>query len=133
VGLALSDRTCTLATPLVVLERTPDLHQRIAAVVAEEEVQVVVVGLPRSLDGRERGAAQAARAEAEALDELLDVPVEMHDERLSTVVAHAGLAAGGRSARQRRGIVDAAAAAVFLQSWLDAAAGSRSSDSPEDQ
>jgi putative Holliday junction resolvase len=119
IGIALSDATGTLASPFAVLERSPDLAHRIAAIVQEEEVAVVVVGLPRSMDGRERAGAQRARREAEQLAAVVGVPLELHDERLSTVSAHAGLAASGRRSRERRGMVDAAAAAVILQSWLD--------------
>ena len=132
IGVARSDATGTLATPLVVLDRTTDLHRRIAALVAEEEVELVVVGLPRSLDGRDREAARKARAEAAALGQALAVPVVLQDERLTTVVAHAGLAGAGRSAKQRRGMVDAAAAAVILQSWLDSPEGRRRRSRPNE-
>jgi putative Holliday junction resolvase len=131
VGVALSDRTGTLASPLVVLPRTPDLHDRLASLVDEHEVEAVVVGLPRSLDGRERQAAATVRAEVRRLADRLAVPTHLQDERLSTVAAHAGLAAAGRTARQRRGTVDASAAAVLLQSWLDSPAGRRPEEGPE--
>ena len=125
VGVALSDATGTLASPLVVLPRTADLHDRLRDLVVEHEVGAVVVGLPRSLDGRERQAARTVRDEVRRLASRLPVPVHLQDERLSTVAAHAGLAAAGRTARQRRGTVDASAAAVLLQSWLDSPAGRR--------
>jgi putative Holliday junction resolvase len=130
VGVARSDATGTLASPLVVLDRTPDLHRRVADLVRDEEAELVVVGLPRSLDGRDGDAAKKARAEAAALERALPVPVVLHDERLTTVVAHAGLAGAGRSAKQRRGMVDAAAAAVILQSWLDSPDGPRRRTAP---
>jgi putative holliday junction resolvase len=130
IGVALSDATGTLATPFALVERGPDAPRRIAEIVAAEEVAVVVVGLPRSMDGRDRAAAERARTDAAAIERLVDVPVELHDERLSTVSAHASLAAAGRSSRQRRGMVDAAAAAVILQSWLDAPAGRRFREGP---
>jgi putative Holliday junction resolvase len=132
IGIALSDATGTLATPFAVLERGPDLHRRIAAIVAEEEVAVVVVGLPRSMDGRDRAAAQRAQSEAAQLQTAVKIPVELHDERLSTVSAHAGLAASGRRSRERRGMVDAAAAAVILQSWLDSPSGRSRRDAPNE-
>ena len=125
VGVALSDPDGILASPLAVLPRTPDLLDRLAGLALEHGAAAVVVGLPRSLDGRERQAAGAARAEAGLLAERVDVPVHLQDERLTTVVAHAGLAAAGRTGRQRRGSVDASAAAVLLQSWLDSPAGRR--------
>lgn len=131
VGTALSDATGTLATPLAVLPRTDDLHDRIAGLVEEHDVGAVVIGLPRSLDGRERQAARAVRSEARRLAQRLPVPVHLQDERLTTVAAHAGLAAAGRTARQRRGSVDASAAAVLLQSWLDSPAGRRPEEDPD--
>lgn len=125
IGVALSDSSGTLASPLTVLRRHPSLHDELARLVDEHEANMVVVGLPRSLDGLERQAARTVRAEVRQLVERLDVPVCLQDERLSTVAAHAGLAAAGRSSRQRRGTVDASAAAVLLQSWLDSPAGRR--------
>ena len=130
VGVALSDPTGTLASPLAVLPRSARLLDQLAALAAEHEVDAVVVGLPRSLDGQERQAAKAARAEAGVLAERLSVPVHLQDERLSTVAAHAGLAAAGKTARQRRGSVDASAAAVLLQSWLESPAGRRPEEGP---
>lgn len=125
VGVALSDPDGILASPLAVLPRTADLFDRLAALVREHDAGAVVVGLPRSLDGRERQAARAARADARRLAERVGVPVHLQDERLTTVVAHAGLAAAGKRSRQRRGSVDASAAAVLLQSWLESPAGRR--------
>jgi len=130
VGVALSDPTGTLASPLAVLPRSARLLDQLAALAAEHEVDAVVVGLPRSLDGQERKAAKAARAEAGVLATRLSVPVHLQDERLSTVAAHAGLTAAGRTARQRRGSVDASAAAVLLQSWLESPAGRRPEEGP---
>ena len=80
-----------------------------------------MVGLPRSLSGREGPSARAARAEAEALQALAgpDLPVELHDERFSTVTARRGVAAGGARRAARRRPVDASAAAVMLQSYLE--------------
>lgn len=123
IGVSLSDAGGVLASPLLTIERTGDaaaIYRRLAALVAEEAVEVVVVGLPFSLDGTEGQAAQAARAEAEALADVLAVPVVTHDERLTTVTAHQQLQAAGVKGRRRRQIVDQQAAAVLLQAWLDA-------------
>ena len=130
VGVALSDPDGILASPLVVLPRSADLLDRLVDLVLEHGVGAVVVGLPRSLDGRERQAARAARTEAELLAERVEVPVHLQDERLSTVVAHTAMAAAGRTGRQRRGSVDASAAAVLLQSWLESPAGRRPEEDP---
>ena len=88
--------------------------------VAEEEAEVVVVGLPRSLDGSTGPAAAAAQREADELADVLPVPVVTHDERFTTVTAHQQLRAAGVDGRRRRQIVDQQAAVVLLQSWLDA-------------
>ncbi|MGH9135942.1 MAG: Holliday junction resolvase RuvX, partial [Acidimicrobiales bacterium] len=81
---------------------------------------LVLVGLPRSLDGSLGPAARAALAEVDELRAVLPVPVETHDERFTTVTAHDQLRAAGVQGRARAAIVDQQAAAVLLQSWLDA-------------
>jgi putative Holliday junction resolvase len=120
----LSDESGTLATPAGVIRRSGDAEADRRALVAratEEAVDTVVVGLPLSLSGETGRAAEAALAEVEALRQLLSVPVVTHDERLTTVSAVRALRSSGRSTRRRpRGDVDSAAAAVLLQSWLDA-------------
>lgn len=123
IGLAVSDPGGVLASPLRTLERTrdvPAVHRQLAAIVAQEEIEVVVVGLPLGLDGSEGAAAAAARAEAAALADVLRVPVVTHDERLTTVTAHQQLQAAGVDGRRRRHLVDQQAAVVLLQAWLDA-------------
>jgi putative Holliday junction resolvase len=122
VGVAVSDRSGTIATPLLVLQRTGSLdedHRRIAALVAEEEAERVVVGLPLSLDGSMGPAARGAVAEAEALATVVGVPVETYDERLTTVTAESALREAKMRAQARRRLVDKVAAAVMLQAWLD--------------
>lgn len=122
IGVAVSDSGGLLATPYEVIERSGDGaadRERIAEVVRDVGAGTVVVGLPLSLDGSAGPAAVAATAEADALRRVLAVPVECHDERLSTVSAHRSLAASGVKAKARRGVVDQVAAAVLLQSWLD--------------
>jgi putative Holliday junction resolvase len=122
IGVAVSDGTGTLASPHCVLERGErrgDDHAAIAALVAELGAERVVVGLPLSLSGATGTAAQAAEEETAALAAMLAVPVESFDERLTTVAAHRSMAASGVKSRQRRKTVDAVAAAVMLQNWLD--------------
>ena len=123
VGLALSDSDGRIATPLEVLERTGSEaqdHAAIAEVVAERDVAVVVVGLPISLDGSMGPAARAARAEIARLAAAVGVPVETCDERFSTAAAEQHLDRGEVRGSKRRQVVDMVAAAVLLQSWLDA-------------
>ena len=128
VGVAVSDDQGRLATAHAVLERTGDDdgdRRRLASVVSALGAGEVVVGLPLSLDGTPGPAARWAAAEARALSRVLDLPLHLHDERLSTVTAsrRPGSVGTGRrrptTARQRKP-VDATAAAVMLQSWLDA-------------
>lgn len=123
VGIAASDPTGTLASPVTVVRRSSaggDV-ERLAALVGEREAIEVVVGLPRSLRDREGTAAVAARAFATTLAaRVAPVPVRLVDERLSTVTAQRGLHAGGRTVKSSRPVIDAAAAAVILQSALDA-------------
>ncbi len=116
-----------MATPYSVIKRSGDARvdrARVAEIVSEVEAGLVVVGLPLSMDGSEGRAAKAALQEAEALRALLDVPVELQDERLTSVTANRSLTEAGVTGRRRRkareaGAVDQAAAAVLLQSWLD--------------
>jgi putative Holliday junction resolvase len=123
VGVAICDPDGVLATPLVTVPRDveggSDLRA-IAGLVAEHAVVGVVVGLPRTLAGREGPAAEAARAFVDALAGVLDVPVELSDERLTTVVATQQLRERGVKGRKQRAVVDQAAAVAILQGWLDA-------------
>jgi putative Holliday junction resolvase len=122
IGIAVSDRSGTIATPLTVLARSGNVradHRRIAELVAEEEAVRVVVGLPLNMSGTSGPAATAAVAEAEALATVVGVPVETHDERRTTVTADSVLQQRGMRAPARRAVIDKVAAAVMLQSWLD--------------
>lgn len=122
IGIAVSDRSGTIASPLCVLQRTGSVaqdHRRIAELVAEEEAVAVVVGLPLSMDGSMGPAAKAAVAEAAAMASVVGVPVETYDERLTTVTADRSMMEARMRAEARRRIVDKIAAAVMLQSWLD--------------
>jgi len=128
VGVALSDPGGVLATPLVTLGRDgtagTDLD-RLVALVDEHEVVEVVVGLPRTLAGRDGPAAQAAQDYAAAARERLaaagrDVPVVLSDERLTTVTATRTLSDRGVRGRKQRRVIDQAAAVAILQGHLDA-------------
>ena len=125
VGVARSDPRGVLATPLATLARSAsndaDIAQ-LAALVAEYEAVGVVVGLPRTLAGREGPSAVMAREYADRLAVAIDpIAVRLADERLTTVSATRKLADGGlRGARAKRAVIDQAAAVEILQSWLDA-------------
>jgi putative Holliday junction resolvase len=123
VGIARSDPRGVLAVPVVTLARDPAKNRdlaELAALVAEYEAVGVVVGLPRTLAGREGQAAQLAREYGAALAErIAPVPVEYLDERLTTVSAQRKLAEGGVRGRAGRAVVDQVAAVELLQQWLD--------------
>ncbi len=122
IGVALSDSDGSMALPYDVVHRSGDRdrdHRRIAELVAETEAEIVVVGLPLSLDGSVGPMAKRYRAEARRLRATLQVPVETYDERLTTVTAERALRETDLSGRARRKVVDQVAAAVMLQSWLD--------------
>ncbi len=123
VGVALSDPDGVLATPLCTVPRDAEHGTdlaTIAGLVAEHGVVGIVVGLPRTLAGREGPAAEAARAFAAALSGRVAVPLEFVDERLTTVVATRQLRESGRKGRRQRAVVDQVAAVGILQGWLDA-------------
>lgn len=120
IGVASSDPSGMLATPLETVRRGRDDVRRIRRLTEESGAVEVVVGLPRSLSGREGPAAVAVREFADRLARRLSpVPVRLVDERLSTVSAEAVLRSRGRTGQKRRAVVDMAAAVVILQHALD--------------
>ncbi|HEX2218385.1 MAG TPA: Holliday junction resolvase RuvX [Gemmatimonadales bacterium] len=123
IGLALSDETQTLATPLETLVRRRGKRfpmGRFFELIAEHRPAGMVVGLPLSGEGAEEESAEAARALAGELAQRSGLPVELWDERMSTARALAAIREQGGSTRGRKGDVDALAAAVLLQHFLDA-------------
>ncbi len=128
IGIAVSDRTGTIASPLVVLQRSGSIrrdHEAIRALVVEEEAEMLVVGLPLNMNGSSGPAAKAAVAEAQALATVVGVPVITFDERRTTVTADRALIEARIGAQARRKLVDKVAAAVLLQTWLDSRAAQR--------
>ncbi len=119
IGVARSDPGGILASPLAVVRSGPGALDELARLAAD--AIEVVVGLPTSLTGREGAAAAAARSfAADLAGRITPVPVRLVDERFTTTQAHEALRRGGKDARARREVVDAAAAAVLLQAALDA-------------
>jgi putative Holliday junction resolvase len=124
VGVALSDESRVLASPVVVLHRRGGLApvlDALADLVRRESVSQLVVGLPLNADGSEGPQARRARDFARVAARAIGVPVCLWDERLSTQEAEAVVRAQGRSTRRQRqrGELDAVAAAVILQDYLD--------------
>lgn len=122
IGVAVSDSEGLLATPIEVIFRQKDARQDYLAVVElvkEWEVNIVVVGMPYSLDGQEGPMAQKTLEEVKSLSDILPVPVVTYDERLTTVTAERSLREQGVSSKEGRKVIDQLAAAVLLQAWLD--------------
>jgi len=118
VGVAASDPRRVLASPVETVAAPG--YERVVEIVAEREAVLVLVGLPRSLSGRASSAsADMARDYAAELEQRLDVPVLLQDERLTTVEAAHALRASGKRGKEARGVVDQAAAVALLQGFLD--------------
>ncbi len=121
IGVAVSDPSGILATPVETVRRGPGDLDRIAALVAEYEAVELVVGLPRSLSGAEGPAAGRIREVASELaGRVSGIPLRFVDERFTTVTAERVLREQGRKGAKRRAVVDQAAAVVILQQALDA-------------
>jgi len=121
VGLAVSDPTGTIAQALATVPAEPrsTLPARLAEVAREQEAKRIVMGLPRRMDGSYGPEAKAARELASELRKSARMPVELEDERLTTVAAERSLIAGGVRREKRRASVDRVAATLLLQSHLD--------------
>ncbi|MEA2628586.1 MAG: putative pre6S rRNA nuclease [Chloroflexota bacterium] len=121
VGLALSDPTATIAQALATVPAEPSatLAARIAQIAKTSEAARIIVGLPRRLDGSRGPEANAAQALADAVRKVSGLPVEMVDERLTTVAAERSLIAAGVRRDKRRLSVDRVAATLMLQAHLD--------------
>lgn len=120
IGVASSDPSGYLATPVETVPRGDGDLARLHELILEHEAIRVYVGLPRSLSGAEGPAAERVRAFAQQLADLIDpIAVQLQDERLTTVSAEAMLRERGRKGQKRRAVVDQAAAVLILQSALD--------------
>ena len=120
-GLAICDEREMLASPLkVIAERNQErLVEQVAAEAQENRVKMLVVGLPKNMDGSEGESAQNARAFAQRLEETSGLPVAMRDERGTTVSAHSYLNTTDTRGKKRKAVVDAVAATIILQEFLD--------------
>ena len=122
IGVAVTDSGQTVATGVTVLPRRGDRHadhRALADLAAEYEVVGLVVGLPVSLSGELGPSARAVLEEVEEMRTQIELEVDTIDERFTTVTAARALDASGRSRRQQRPVIDRAAAAVLLQTWVD--------------
>lgn len=122
IGIALSDPLGWTAQGLGVISvkgSTGEEIEKIKEIAREHEVERIVVGLPRNMDGSPGSQAERARAFAGRLSKALGLPVEMWDERLTTVAAEKLLIEAGMSRDTRRQVIDKTAAVLILQSYLD--------------
>ncbi len=121
VGVALCDETYTLARPLLTLTRASKQEDfaRLDLICREQQIEKIIVGLPKTLRNEEGPQAQRVRRYAAELQAALNLPIDFWDERFSSVEAEERLAAASRKVRAK-GDIDSAAAAIILQDYLDA-------------
>ncbi len=125
IGIAIADDLGMMAHPLetIVVKSTPDPLARIAEIAAQHKIAVIVLGLPRHMDGSFGPAAEKARAFAEKLRRRIPAcEVRLWDERLTSVAAQRALHESGRNVKQSRAVIDQVAAQLILQGWLDSQA-----------
>ena len=122
IGVAVSDPSGTVATPVTVIDARRALGdgRELSRLVSDYEAELLVAGLPLSLDGSEGPQVARVRQAAERLAGLVSLPLEFADERLSSTEARRTMTEAGVSDRDKRGRIDMVAAAIFLQSYLDA-------------
>jgi len=124
IGLAISDELGMLAHPLETIHTgaTADPVERIAQIVARDKIGMIILGLPRNMNGTYGPAAEKVRAFAELLRAKVPCEVKLWDERLTSVAAQKSLHASGRNTKQSRSVIDQVAAQLILQGYLDSQA-----------
>lgn len=121
VGVAVSDELHLIAQPLEYIAPEPfaDFLARLKEILREKEIELIVIGLPRNMDGSYGPAALKVQEFAAALKDAVTIPLQLWDERLTTTQAQKYLIQGGVRREQRKEKVDKTAAAILLQSYLD--------------
>ena len=119
-GIAVCDPNEMLASPVTVINEkyVPNLVAKVAALAAEKKAELIVVGLPVNMDGSEGESAQNARRFADALREACGIPVDLLDERCTTMEAHVFLNATNTRGKKRKAVVDAVSAVIILENYL---------------
>ncbi|MEE1280862.1 MAG: Holliday junction resolvase RuvX [Acutalibacteraceae bacterium] len=120
-GLAICDKSEMLASPLGMIEdRNLDrVAEKIADYVKDRKVEMLVIGLPKNMDGTEGESAQNARSFAKQLEELCNIPTVMQDERGTTITAHSFLNTTDTRGKKRKKVVDTVAATIILEDYLN--------------
>lgn len=131
IGVAVSDELGMLAHPLETIPAGGEALKRVAKIAQEKNVERIIVGLPRHMNGSVGTGATEAIAFAGQLRALVSCEVVTWDERLTTTAANRALRASGRKARDSRGVVDQVAAQMILQGYLDSLPGLQIPDSPQ--
>ena len=121
IGVAVSDETKTIAQPLEYIPAEPfaEFLERLKKILVEKEVDFILLGLPRNMDGSYGPAAEKVQTFAGILKAAITVPIKMWDERLTSTMANRVLIQGNVRRDKRKEKVDAMAAAILLQSYLD--------------
>ncbi|MGA3164356.1 MAG: Holliday junction resolvase RuvX [Verrucomicrobiota bacterium] len=121
IGVAVSDETKTIAQPLEYIPAEPfaDFLARLKQLLVEKEIDLILVGLPRNMDGSYGLAAEKVQTFVAALKDAVVVPIKTWDERLTSAQANRVLIQGGVRRAKRKEKVDQTAAAILLQSYLD--------------
>ncbi|MEY4386630.1 MAG: hypothetical protein RLY20_1913 [Verrucomicrobiota bacterium] len=124
IGVALSDELKMIASPLEFIPAEPfaEVLTKLRELVRDKEVELIVIGMPRNMDGTYGPAAEKVREFATALKDAIAIPIKLWDERLTSTQANKLLISGGVRRDKRKEKVDGMAAAIFLQSYLDAVA-----------
>ena len=122
IGVALSDELKMIASPLEFIPAEPfaDVLAKLIELIREKEVELIVIGMPRNMDGSYGPAAEKVREFVTALKDAIAIPIKLWDERLTSSQANKLLISGGVRRDKRKEKVDGMAAAIFLQSYLDA-------------
>jgi putative holliday junction resolvase len=119
IGIAMSDETAFLASPLTTIQNGKNAADEVVALIRKHCVETIIIGLPFNMDGTAGPAAEKVRVFSKKLAAKTNVPIIENDERLTTVTAHRNLREAGLDGRKRKSVVDMAAAQVILQDWLD--------------
>jgi putative Holliday junction resolvase len=121
IGVAVSDPFGWTSAKMLTVDvnEDEDVVERLKRLIAEEGVGKIITGLPRNMDGTDSEQTKKVRRFAETLESVVDVPIQLWDERLSTVAATKSLLQAGLKRRQRKRVVDGVAASLILQSYLD--------------
>jgi len=124
IGIAVSDELKMIATPLefVLAEPFTDFVLRLKQIIREKEVELILIGMPRNMDGSYGPAALKVQEFIAVLKDLVAIPIKTWDERLTSAQAQRFLIQGGVRRQERKEKVDKMAASILLQSYLDSAA-----------